>query len=463
MVSGEPIPVEKGAGDPIVGGTLNGRGSLVMEAEAVGSDTLLSRIVALVAEAQRSRAPVQGLADRVAAVFVPAVLAVAALSFVVWAWVGPDPRLAHALLAAVAVLIIACPCALGLATPMSITVAMGKAAGVGVLFRNAEAIELFRDLDTIVVDKTGTLTEGRPELVDVEVAEGWSEAEVLRLVASLERASEHPLAEAIARGAEERRVELVDVAGFESRAGLGVVGRVDDRQVGIGNRPLMEALGASPGAFAEAAERRRAEGQTVMFVAVGGELAGCVAVADPIKESTPEAVAALQAEGLRVVMLTGDHHTTADAVARRLGLDEVTADVLPDRKAETVKRLQAQGARVGMAGDGVNDAPALAQADVGIAMGTGADVALAAADVTLVHGDLRGILRARRLSRGAMRNIRQNLFFAFVYNAIGVPIAAGALYPVFGILLSPMIAAAAMSLSSVSVIANSLRLRSLEI
>jgi len=463
MVSGEAIPVEKGEGDALVGGTLNGRGSLVMEAERVGGDTLLSRIVALVGEAQRSRAPIQGLADQVASVFVPVVLAVAAASFVVWAWVGPDPRLAHALLASVAVLIIACPCALGLATPMSITVAMGRAASAGVLFRNAEAIERLRDLDTIVVDKTGTLTEGRPQLEAVVAAEGFDEDEVLDLAASLERASEHPLADAIAAGAEARGLGRREARGFESRTGLGVEGQVGERTVAVGNQRLLENLGASAAPLAEAAQSRRAEGQTVVFVAVDGALAGLVAVADPIKETTPEAIAGLHEEGLRIVMLTGDERATAEAVARRLGLDDVRANVLPEDKAEAVRRLQQDGQTVGMAGDGVNDAPALAQADVGIAMGTGSDVALESAGVTLVHGDLRGILRARRVSRVTMRNIRQNLFFAFVYNALGVPIAAGALYPIFGVLLSPMIAAAAMSASSVSVIANALRLRSLDL
>ncbi len=463
MITGEPIPVAKQEGEPVTGSTLNGTGSLVISAERVGADTLLAQIVQMVAEAQRSRAPIQRLADVVAGYFVPVVLAVAALAFVVWAVYGPDPRMAHALINAVAVLIIACPCALGLATPMSIMVATGKAASVGVLFRNAEAIELLRDVDTIVVDKTGTLTEGKPRLVRIVAAKGFEDDEVLRYAASLERASEHPLAQAIVSGAADRKLTSVEAAEFDSRTGRGVVGQIEGRQVGIGNRKLMQELGAQIDSLAETADAMRAEAQTVMFLGVDGQLAGLVGVADPIKVSTPAAIDGLHAEGLRVVMLTGDNRVTAEVVARRLGLDEVMADVLPDQKLEAVRRLRAEGHIVAMAGDWVNDAPALAEADVGVAMGTGTDVAMQSAGVTLVQGDLRGILRARRLSRGTMRNIRQNLFFAFVYNAIGVPIAAGILYPVFGLLLSPMLAAAAMSLSSVSVIGNSLRLRRLEI
>jgi Cu+-exporting ATPase len=463
MLTGEPIPVGKETGEPVTGGTVNGTGSLLIRAERVGSETLLAQIVQMVAEAQRSRAPIQRLADVVAGYFVPTVLGVAAVTFVVWAAAGPEPRMAHALINAVAVLIIACPCALGLATPMSIMVATGKAATVGVLFRNAEAIELLRDVDTIVVDKTGTLTEGKPRLVRVVAADGFAEDEILRLAASLERASEHPLAHAIVAGATERSAALLDATDFDSRTGRGVVGHVAGRAVGIGNRKLMAELGAEDDSLREQADAMRAEAQTVMYLAVDGRLAGLVGVADPIKESTPGAVAGLHREGLRVVMLTGDNRATAEAVAKRLGLDEVMADVFPDQKAEAVRRLQAEGRVVAMAGDGVNDAPALAQAHVGIAMGTGTDVAMESAGVTLVRGDLRGILRARHLSRGTMRNIRQNLFFAFVYNALGVPLAAGILYPAFGLLLSPMIAAAAMSLSSVSVIGNSLRLRGLSI
>ena len=463
MITGEPIPVSKGQGDRVTGATVNGTGAFVMRAERVGSETLLARIVQMVAEAQRSRAPIQGLADTVSGYFVPAVIGVAVLTFALWASFGPEPRMAYALINAVAVLIIACPCALGLATPMSIMVATGKAATVGVLFRNAEAIELLRDVDTIVVDKTGTLTEGKPKVVGVAVSPGWSEDEVLRLAATLERASEHPLAAAIVRGAEEKKLALADARGFESRTGRGVVGEVGGRQVAIGNGKLLDELGVSAGPLGEVADRMRAEAQTVMFLAVDGKLAGLVGVADPIKSSTPEAVRRLREEGIRVVMLTDDNRTTAEAVAKRLGLDEVLADVLPDRKAEIVRRLQAEGRVVAMAGDGVNDAPALAQAHVGIAMGTGTDVAMESAGVTLVRGDLRGIVRALQISRATMRNIRENLFFAFVYNALGVPIAAGALFPPLGLLLNPMIAAAAMSLSSVSVIGNALRLRRLEV
>ncbi len=459
MVSGEPIPVEKGPGDRVVGATVNGTGSLVMRAEKVGSETLLARIVQMVAEAQRSRAPIQKLADVVAGYFVPAVVLIAVVTFIVWALAGPSPRLAHALVNAVAVLIIACPCALGLATPMSIMVASGKGATVGVLFKNAESIEVLRKVDTLVVDKTGTLTEGKPKLVTVESAPGQTEAELLRLAASLERASEHPLAAAIVKGAEERHAELASVEAFASVTGKGVRGRVEGRDVALGNRALMQSLGVDDTLLAARAEGLRADGQTVMFVSIDGKPAGFVGVADPIKESTPEAIETLHEEGIRIVMLTGDSGTTARAVAQKLGIDEVMAEVLPDQKADKIRQLQAQGRIVAMAGDGINDAPALAQAQVGIAMGTGTDVAMESAGVTLVKGDLRGIVRARRLSRATMRNIRQNLFFAFIYNAIGVPIAAGVLYPAFGLLLSPMIAAAAMSFSSVSVIGNALRLR----
>ncbi len=459
MVSGEPTPVEKGPGARIVGATVNGRGSLVMRAERVGSETLLARIVQMVAEAQRSRAPIQRLADVVAAWFVPAVVLVAALAFAVWAIAGPEPRLTHALISAVAVLIIACPCALGLATPMSIMVASGKGATAGVLFKNAEAIEVLRQVDTLVVDKTGTLTEGRPRLVSVLPSEDVDEAEVLRLAASLERGSEHPLALAIVAGAAERGVSPGKLDRFESHSGKGVTGEVNGRPAALGNRSLLEGLGLSPGDLLESAERLRAKGQTAVFLAVDGSVAGLLGVADPVKSTTPEAIDRLHAEGIRIVMLTGDSRTTAEAVAAELGLDEVIADVLPEQKAEVVARLQAEGRVVAMAGDGVNDVPALARAEVGIAMGTGTDVAMESAGVTLVKGDLRGIARARKLSRATLRNIRQNLFFAFVYNALGVPIAAGLLYPWLGVLLNPMIAAAAMSLSSVSVIANALRLR----
>jgi len=461
MLTGEPMPVRKAAGDAVTGATVNGSGTLLIRADRVGDETLLARIVALVVEAQRSRAPIQGLADKVASVFVPAVIAVAAATFVVWAAFGPEPRMAHALVNAVAVLIVACPCALGLATPMSIMVATGKAASLGVLFRDAEAIERLREVDTVVVDKTGTLTEGAPRLVDVATAPASEvgKDELLRLVASLERASEHPLGAALVAGAQERGLELADAAGFESRTGRGVVGRVEGRAVGVGSRALLEELGVDAGPLAEAARDMREAARTAMFVAVDGKLAGLLGVADPVKASTPEAIAGLHASGLRVVMLTGDDEATARAVAGPLGLDEIVAGVLPDQKDDVVRRLQEEGRVVAMAGDGTNDAPALARADVGIAMGTGTDVALESAGVTLVQGDLRGILRARRLSRATLRNVRQNLFFAFVYNALGVPIAAGALYPAFGLLLSPMFAAAAMSLSSVSVIGNALRLR----
>jgi len=460
MVTGEPIPVEKSKGDRVTGATVNGTGALVMRAEKVGSETLLARIVQMVAEAQRSRAPIQKLADRVAGYFVPAVVAVSVVAALVWGLAGPEPRMAHAIINAVAVLIIACPCALGLATPMSIMVATGKGATAGVLFKNAEAIEVMRKVDTLVVDKTGTLTEGKPKLVTVIPADGWDEPGLLRVAATLERGSEHPLAAAIVQGAGERGVEPVDAEAFESVTGKGVTGTVEGRSVALGNRALMEMLRVDPGGLAAQAEKLRADGQTVMFVAVDGRAAGLLGVADPVKESTPEAIRRLHDEGIRIVMLTGDSRTTAEAVAAKLGLDEVVAEVLPDQKADAVKRLQAEGRVVAMAGDGINDAPALAQAQVGIAMGTGTDVAMESAGVTLVKGDLRGIVRARALSRATMGNIKQNLFFAFVYNGVGVPIAAGVLYPFFGILLSPIIAAAAMSFSSVSVVGNALRLRS---
>ncbi len=459
MVTGEPLPVDKAPGDQLVGATVNGTGALIMRAERVGADTLLSRIVSMVAEAQRSRAPIQSLADVVASYFVPAVILAALVTFVVWALLGPPPSMAHAVINAVAVLIIACPCALGLATPMSVMVATGRAASLGILFRNAEAIEVLRKVDTLVVDKTGTLTEGRPALVALEPAAGCDEAQLLRLAASLEQASEHPLAEAIVDAAVQRGIELAEVSDFASLTGSGVRGSVAGRAVAVGNRALMREVGAAADAVEARAQALRAEGQTVMFVAADGTLAGLVGVADPIKQSTPEALAALHREELRVVMLTGDSATTARAVADRLGIDDVIAEVLPEQKAAEIEALQRQGRIVAMAGDGINDAPALARANVGIAMGTGTDVAMESADVTLVRGDLRGIARARALSRQTMSNIRQNLFFAFAYNSAGVPIAAGVLYPFFGVLLSPMLAAAAMSLSSVSVIGNALRLR----
>jgi Cu+-exporting ATPase len=441
---------------------VNGTGSFILKAERVGAETLLARIVQMVAEAQRSRAPIQKLADQVAGYFVPAVVIIAVATAVVWGLAGPEPRMAHALVNAVAVLIIACPCALGLATPMSIMVATGKGATAGVLFRNAEAIEVLRKVDTLVIDKTGTLTEGKPKLITVDPAKGWDEKGLLRLAASLERGSEHPLAAAIVSGAQERGVEPAATESFESVTGKGVKGRVDGRSVDLGNLNLFESLGIDPGELAGKAEALRKEGQTVMFVAVDGKAAGLLGVADPVKGSTPEAIRQLHEEGIRIVMLTGDSRTTAEAVAGKLGIDEVMAEVLPDQKAAAVKRLQGEGRIVAMAGDGINDAPALAQAQVGIAMGTGTDVAMESAGVTLVKGDLRGIVRARRLSRATMRNIRQNLFFAFVYNALGVPVAAGVLYPFTGILLSPVIAAAAMSFSSVSVVGNALRLRRAE-
>jgi len=459
MVTGEPIPTEKTVGAAVIGGTINGTGGLIMEAEKVGRDTMLARIFQMVADAQRSRAPIQRLADSVAGYFVPVVIIVAVLAFAVWAFLGPPPALAYALLAAVSVLIIACPCALGLATPMSIMVGVGRGAQAGVLIKNAEALERFEKVDTLVVDKTGTLTQGKPQLREVVSLGEEDENELLALAASLERASEHPLAEAIVAGAKARNVALADPSEFKSITGKGVMARVRDREVVLGNASLMADRGIDTSGLDQSAEALRREGATAMFVAVDGRAAGLVAVADPIKETTPSALQALKAEGIRVVMLTGDNRTTAEAVARKLGIEDVEADVLPDHKNEVVRRLREQGRVVAMAGDGVNDAPALAQADIGIAMGSGTDVAIESAGVTLVKGDLNGIVRARRLSRATMRNIRQNLFFAFVYNSLGVPIAAGVLYPLFGMLLSPMIAAAAMSMSSVSVVGNALRLR----
>ena len=459
MITGEPIPAERAPGDRLIGATVNDTGSLVMEAQRVGADTMLAQIVRMVAEAQRSRAPIQKLADRVAAVFVPTVVIIAAAAFVVWGVAGPDPKMAHALVNAVAVLIIACPCALGLATPMSIMVATGKGATMGVLFKNAEVIEVLRTVDTLVVDKTGTLTVGKPRLTSVQPVGNADPNEVLTLAAGLERGSEHPLAAAIVRGAEERGLELQASKDFESFTGRGVQGSVAGKRVALGNAKLMDELGVDVAASADQAEERRRDGETVMFVAVDGRLVGLLGVADPIKETTPEAIEQLHAAGVRIVMLTGDSRTTAEAVARKLGIDDVVAEVLPDQKVDVVKRLQAEGHVVAMAGDGINDAPALAQAQVGLAMGTGTDVAMESAGVTLIKGDLRAIVRARRLSRATMRNIKQNLFWAFAYNAAGVPIAAGVLYPFFGLLLSPIIAAAAMSFSSVSVVGNALRLR----
>jgi Cu+-exporting ATPase len=458
MISGEPIPVEKNPGDRVVGATVNGTGALIIEADRVGADTMLAQIVQMVSQAQRSRAPIQKLADVVAGFFVPVVVIIAVVTFLVWAFLGPAPAMAYAIINAVAVLIIACPCALGLATPMSIMTATGKGASAGVLFKDAEAVEVMRQVQILVVDKTGTLTEGKPRLILVKAVGELDETTLLSLAATLERGSEHPLAEAIVAGALARGVKLGELGAFESLTGKGVTGDVDGRRVGLGNRALLDDLGIDPGTLAEQAETARTQGDSVMFVTVDGRAAGLLGVADPIKESTQAAIAALHEEGVRVIMLTGDSETTARAVAAKLGLDDVIAGVLPDQKAREIKRLQDLGQVVAMAGDGINDAPALAQAHVGIAMGTGADVAMESAGVTLVKGDLRGIVRARRLSRATMRNIRQNLFFAFAYNSLGVPIAAGVLFPFFGILLSPMIAAAAMSFSSVSVIFNALRL-----
>lgn len=463
MVTGEPVPVSKSVGDTVIGATLNGNGSLLMRAERVGAYTLLGQIVAVVAEAQRSRAPIQRLADRVAAWFVPAVVGVALLAFAVWGLWGPEPRLAHAVVNAVAVLIIACPCALGLATPMSIMVGTGKGASLGVLIKNAEALEIMERVDTLVVDKTGTLTEGHPRVVSLHAVPRLDEDDLLHLAASLERASEHPLAEAIVRGAEERGLGLSAVEGFEAVSGKGVRGSVEGHELVLGTAAYLASLGIESGGLGAQADAHRARGETVIFISVDGQASGLIGVADPIKATTAQAIRDLQAEGLSVAMVTGDSATTAAAVARTLGIDRVEAEVLPDHKAKIVARLQSEGHRVAMAGDGINDAPALARADVGIAMGTGTDVAMQSAGMTLVKGDLRGILRARRLSRATMRNIRQNLLFAFGYNAMGVPIAAGVLYPLFGLLLSPIIAAAAMSFSSVSVITNALRLRAADI
>lgn len=463
MITGEPVPVEKVAGAPVTGATINGTGSLVIEARRVGADTMLSQIVEMVANAQRSRAPIQKYADKVSGYFVPAVIGIAILAFIAWALWGPAPALSYALIAAVAVLIIACPCALGLATPMSIMTATGRGAQAGVLIKNAEALERFEKVDTLIVDKTGTLTMGKPRLVGVFPEDGHDEAEVLRLAATLEKGSEHPLAEAIVEGAEERGVKLDNADDFEAVTGKGVMGKVDGKSVALGNLKLLQDLGLEAGDLTEKANYRRDEGETVMFVVVEGEVAGLVSVADPVKETTPDALRALHELGFRIIMATGDNERTARAVAQRLGIDEIRADVLPEDKASIIKELQANGAKVAMAGDGVNDAPALAQADVGIAMGTGADVAIESAGITLVKGDLDGIVRARRLARATMRNIRQNLFFALIYNASGVPVAAGILFPFFGILISPMFAAFAMSASSISVVLNSLRLRSARI
>ncbi len=463
MITGEPVPVEKTSGDSVTGATINGTGSLVIEARRVGADTMLSQIVEMVAKAQRSRAPIQKYADKVAGWFVPAVIAVAVLAFIGWATWGPAPALSYALIAAVSVLIIACPCALGLATPMSIMTATGRGAQAGVLIKNAEALERFEKIDTLIVDKTGTLTEGKPKLVAVMPEEGFEEAEVLHLAATLERGSEHPLAEAIVSGAEQRGIGIGTAEDFEAVTGKGVKGRVGGKRVALGNLKLVEELGIEARSLADQANARRDEGETVMFVVVDGAVAGLVSVADPVKQTTPAALQALHELGFRIIMATGDNERTARAVAAKLGIDEIRADVLPEDKARIIRELQQDGRKVAMAGDGVNDAPALAQADVGIAMGTGADVAIESAGITLVKGNLDGIVRARRLAHAAMRNIRQNLFFALVYNALGVPVAAGVLYPVAGILISPMFAALAMSASSISVVTNSLRLRTVDI
>ena len=463
MITGEPVPVEKSQDDLVTGATINGTGSLVIEAKRVGKDTMLARIVNMVAEAQRSRAPIQKLVDTVAGSFVPAVIGIAALSFIGWAIWGPAPAYAYALVSAIAVLIIACPCALGLATPVSIMTATGRGAQAGVLIKNAEALERFAKVDTLIVDKTGTLTLGKPRLVAVLPEPGHDESEVLRLAASLERGSEHPLAEAIVQGAEVRGISLADATDFDAVTGKGVKGTVDGKSVALGNSKLIADLGIDGTSFADIANERRDQGETVMFVVMDGKIVGMVSVADPVKETTPGALKALHALGFRIVMATGDNERTARSVAARLGIDEIRADVLPEDKARIIKEMQAEGHKVAMAGDGVNDAPALAQADVGIAMGTGADVAIESAGITLVKGDLNGIVRARKLSMATMRNIKQNLFFALVYNAAGVPVAAGVLFPFFGILISPMFAAAAMSLSSVSVISNALRLRTVNL
>ena len=459
MVTGESMPVTKEKDSRVIGGTINKSGSFIMRADKVGRDTLLSQIVQMVASAQRSRAPIQRLADQVSAWFVPAVIAVALIAFAAWAAFGPEPRFAYGLVAAVSVLIIACPCALGLATPMSIMVGVGRGAQAGVLIKNAEALERMEKIDTLVIDKTGTLTEGKPRVVAVTPASGFDEAQVLRLAASVERGSEHPLAAAIVAAASERKLELSPIRDFDAPAGKGVTGAIDGKNVALGNARFFDEMNIDTSALESQAERHRSDGATAIFLAVDGKAAGVIAVADPIKETTPDALKALAADGIRVVMLTGDNRTTAQAVARRLGIAEVEAEVLPDQKNAVVEKLRREGRAVAMAGDGVNDAPALAAAEVGIAMGTGADVAIESAGVTLLKGDLTGIVKARTLSAAVMRNIRQNLFFAFIYNALGVPVAAGVLYPVFGLLLSPIIAAAAMALSSVSVVGNALRLR----
>jgi Cu+-exporting ATPase len=459
MITGEPVPAEKGAGEKVIGSTVNGTGSMIIKAEKVGADTLLSQIVRMVAEAQRSRAPIQKLADIAASYFIPSVITISIITFIIWALFGPNPKLTHAMINAVAVLIIACPCALGLATPMSIMVASGKGATVGVLFKNAEAIEVLRKVNTLIVDKTGTLTVGKPKLVTVDAEPPYDENKLLTFAGSLERGSEHPLAAAIAEGAKERRIKLIDTQDFKSITGKGVMGNIDGHKVALGNRALMDQIGIDSSMLHEKAEKMRGDGRTAMLVTIDGKPAGIIGVADPIKETTPEAIDQLHRQGINIVMLTGDNETTAKAVAGKLGIDKVIAGVLPDQKAEAVKRLQGQGRFVAVAGDGINDAPALARAQVGIAMGTGTDIAMESAGVTLVRGDLKGIVRARRLSHLTIRNIKQNLFLAFIYNSLGVPIAAGVLYPFFGILLSPIIAAAAMSFSSVSVISNALRLR----
>ena len=459
MVTGESLPVSKEPGAKVIGGTLNASGSFVLRAEKVGSDTMLARIVQMVANAQRSRAPIQRMADKVSGWFVPAVISAAVLAFFAWSLWGPEPRYAYGLVAAVAVLIIACPCALGLATPMSIMVGVGRGAQAGILIRDAEALERMEKVDTIIIDKTGTLTEGKPSVTKIVPVDGQDETELLRLTASVEQASEHPLAAAIVRAAKERSIELAKVMGFDAPSGKGAIGMVERKRMAIGNAKFMAELNIAVDSLAAKSDALRTDGATTVFVAINGRLAGIIGIADTVKASTPKALAALRDAGIRIVMLTGDNRTTADAIARRLGITEVEADVLPDKKADVVTKLKVQGRIVAMVGDGVNDAPALAAADVGIAMGTGTDVAMESAGVTLLRGDLMGIIRARSLSNAVMSNIRQNLFFAFIYNAAGVPIAAGVLYPVFGILLSPMIAAAAMALSSVSVIGNALRLR----
>ncbi|MBL8822619.1 MAG: copper-translocating P-type ATPase, partial [Planctomycetia bacterium] len=463
MITGEPVPAEKTTGAKVVGGTVNGTGAFVMRAERVGADTVLAQIVQMVGKAQRTRAPIQRLADTVSGYFVPAVILVAVITFVIWAFIGPEPRLAHALVNAVAVLIIACPCALGLATPMSIMVGTGRGATAGVLIKNAEVLEIMERVDTLVVDKTGTLTEGKPRVVTVVAARDQDEAVVLRSAAALERSSEHPLAAAISEAVRERGLDVPQAESFESLTGRGVRGMVEGRTAAVGNVKLMQEIGADAGGMMEKASQIREQGQTAIFVAVNGQVAGLIGIADPIKASAKDAIRLLHAEGVRIVMLTGDNRTTADAVAKQLGIDDVRADVLPADKGKTVEAFQAEGRIVAMAGDGINDAPALAQAQVGIAMGTGTDVAMESAGVTLMKGDLQGIVRARRLSRATMRNIRQNLIFAFAYNVLGVPIAAGVLYPFFGLLLSPMIASAAMTLSSLSVVGNALRLRTVRL